>query len=127
KMSKSLIKLNLRRLSHQQVLDLANSVVVALTAAVATYAVPNPALAGVSTDATALSDAITAWGPKGNRGSRLDHINLLVARTQVELDLTMLSEYAMNTTPYDLAALATTGFALKKTKTPQGILEAPQN
>src|ERR1044071_6610110 len=113
-MPKSLLKLEVHRLSYRQLLDLGNAVVLALTAAAATYPAPNPPLASVSTDLSALGDAITAWGPQGNRGSKQDLILLREARDVVRVCLTQLANYCENTTPYDRAKLATTGFPLKK-------------
>ena len=126
-MAKSIIKLNLRKLSYSQVLALANSVFAGLTAALGVYTTPFPTLASLTTAITALDAAITAWGPPGNRGSHAQHVALLDARATVELILTQLANYCMDTTPYDEVNLATTGFEIKSVRTPQGVLEMVQN
>src|SRR5437016_6111911 len=105
-MSKPIIKLNLKKLTPSGVLTLANTVGTSLAAASAVYVTPFPALASLTTAATALDTAITAWGTVHNRGSHQAHINMLDARATVELLLTQLANYCMDTTPYDLVNLS---------------------
>jgi hypothetical protein len=80
-----------------------------------------------------LSDAIAKWGPAGNRGSHADHLNLEVAAVRMFALLGTLARYCESTARINVpigeqaAVMATSGFALKKQRTPQGALEMAQN
>lgn len=123
-MAKPTIANNLQRLSFQGLVDYARIIIAALTGN-ALYAAPNPTLIDMGTSADDCQAAITAWGPVGNRGSHAQYVALVLAANALKQNLVQLAEYCQNTTPYDLAALSTTGFNLRDANTPQGVLQAP--
>src|SRR5690242_18424636 len=66
---------------------------------VADYPTPNPTMIVYQDDIDALKDAILAWGPKGARGSRAQHLVLINVAEKVRDDYRQLAQYAMNTKP----------------------------
>lgn len=70
-------------MSYQTLLNFSENVVAQMTAAIATFATPTPALATITTANTNLQARITAWGNEGNRGSHADLIALRSARDEV--------------------------------------------
>src|SRR4051812_17572002 len=111
-MSRSLISLILFRLPYAALLLLAQTVHNGFVLLVADYATPNPAMLIFQGHITALSAAITAWGPKESRGSHAQHLALIAAANVVRDDLRMLAAYAMNTKPNDKDSWAALGFAI---------------
>ena len=126
-MARSLINLNLFRLSYSDLGDFAQTIHDGFVALVADYATPNPAMAAYQGDITALKKATTAWGVKGNHGSHLDHLTLIDARTVVRNDLRMLAEYAQNTKPNNPTSWSAVGFKIKRPKSAPKPLEVVQN
>jgi hypothetical protein len=126
-MSHSVIKLNLFNLSYAALLTLAQAVHDGFVLFVAVYAAPNPAMLLFQTHVTALKDAITAWGPKGARGSHTQHLALIAAANVVRDDLRMLVTYAMNTKPNAPDSWAALGFSIKRAKSLPSVLQMVQN
>jgi hypothetical protein len=92
----------------------------------ANYGTP-PSLSTYQGLIDALRDAITAWGTIHNRGSRGDHENLLVARTNLEVGIMQMAAYCESATPYDAAALTNAGWEIKNISSPAQPLPAPAN
>ena len=94
---------------------------------------PSPGLATLNAGINELRDAIAKWGQQGNRGSHLDHVNLELSALKMYNMLWSIAEYCENTVLLNVpdgeraAVLVTSGFTLKKAKTPQGRLEMVQN
>src|SRR4051812_1481974 len=109
-MVKYLIKLELALKSHTQLRELAENVV-ALMSGNPSYSTPNPTLLALGTLITAFGDALTAWGSfPGNRGTTLQHQQVLDTRADLEVGLTTLAAYCTTTTPYDKAAFLSAGW-----------------
>lgn len=104
-----------------------------MLANIAVFPTPAPPLATLTTDNLALTNAITAWGPVGGRGSHSDLLALRAACLQVRADLRQLAAYVQNlidyTTTYadQVAFINLSGFSAKNTPMPQGVLGAPVN
>jgi hypothetical protein len=97
------------------------------------FLTPSPTLLACQTALDNLIAAITKWGPKGNRGSHQDYVDLKV-KAQIALSLlTQLSEYCMTVvdplTSYatQTTILLSSGFPLKNASMPQGVLQMVQN
>lgn len=93
----------------------------------ANYTTPNPTLIVLGTLITAFSDALTAWGTPGNRGSDVAKMALLDARTALEDGLTQLANYCENTTPYNATAFISGGWQVKNAAVPIGPLPGAVN
>src|ERR1041385_8769504 len=91
------------------------------------YATPSPTMPDFQTAIDDLNTAITAWGPKGNRGSHATLVDLRAKVVIVKTMLTQLAEYVQNLDPYDDTFWIPVGFEAKNPRTPQGILQAVQN
>ncbi len=127
--------LGVKKSNYQGVIDLATNVVTQMTAAAATFPAPLPLLATITADIATANTAIAAWGVVGNRGSHTDLLNLRAAISVLYTDLLEEAAYVQNTcqiaapTDYPLCAtlIASSGFAVKNSPAPQGVLGAPQN
>lgn len=127
--------INVRKSAFQALSNFVQNVIDQMTAAIASFPTPIPALTGVQTDVDDLNDAITAWGPEGNRGSAADYINLLDAAEVVYNDALALQAYVQNTAQDTAgsdyvamaAIIASSGFSLKAAPAPQGVLAAPND
>jgi hypothetical protein len=126
-MARSLISLNLLRLTYAALAVLAQAVHDGFVLLVAIYALPNPTMVNFQTHIDALNAAILAWGPKGARGSHAQHMALIAAANIVRNDLRQLAAYAMNTTPDDPDSWVLLGFSVKRPKTAPVRLQAVQN
>ena len=93
----------------------------------ADYPAPTPAMPLFQTDIDALAAAITAWGPKGARGSHQQHLDLIDAAEVVRDDYRQLALYAMLTKPGDTSSWVALGFSIKNPKSKPVALEAVQN
>jgi len=80
-------------MSYQTLFDFGTNVVAAMTAAVAVFVAPTPALADITTALTSLQTSITLWGVKGNRGSHAELVALRAARNLVRSLLEQESSY----------------------------------
>ena len=126
-MARRLINLNLFRLTYDGLLTLAQTVHDGFVTLALIYTTPNPAMLVFQTNIDALQAAITAWGPKGARGSHAQHLALIAAANVVRDDLRQLAAYAMNKRPDDPASWALLGFSVRRTKTPPEALQQVQN
>jgi len=127
--------LNVKKANYAGVINLANGVFAAMTAAVANFPTPTPPLTQLQTDTTTAETASTAWGVVGNRGSHSDLLNLRAAINVLYNDLLALASYVQNTAEisaplnYVLMAsiISSSGFSVKNSPSPQGALSQPQN
>jgi hypothetical protein len=94
---------------------------------IADYPAPLPTMPDFQTDIDALSAAITAWGPKGARGSHEQHLILIDAAEVVRDDYRRLAGYAMITKPGDTISWVALGFSVRKTPSPPEKLEPVQD
>src|SRR5271155_1311697 len=78
--------------THQALCDYSQGITLALTGNL-TFPTPSVSLADQGTANNAYQAAILAWGPKGNRGSRAQHIALLDAKAVVEENIRNLNGY----------------------------------
>lgn len=107
-------------------------VIATMTTNVADFPVPVPSLADATTANGTLGSAIAQWGPQGNRGSHADLIALRAAARAVYNNLLLLAAYVQNlvdlSLPYpDQASfILLSGFAVKNSPSPQGVLAAPE-
>jgi hypothetical protein len=126
-MSRSLIKLVLYSLNFDALLSFAQTIAAGFAAQVADYPAPNPLMPAFNADINALSNAITAWGPKGARGSHADHVALVDAANVVRNDLRMLADYAQNTQPDNPTSWGLVGFPIKRAKSVPQPLQIVRN
>ena len=126
-MARSLISLNLFKVSYNTLAGNSQTIHDGFVTKVADYPAPNPTMPNFQTDIDALQDAITAWGIKGNRGSHVDHLNLVAAANFVRDDLRMLADYAQNTKPDDPDSWSTLGFKIKRGRSKPAELQIVQN
>src|SRR5712671_5504876 len=99
----NLINLSLSKRTYENLGIFAQDIHNGFIAEIADFATPNPIMVDFQTDITTLTAARVAWGDEHNRGSHVDHVNLLTAVTIVRDDLRMLSAYAQNAQPNQLA------------------------
>ena len=133
-MSKPIIAIKLSPRNYSGLVNLGNRVVVSLTGN-ASFATPAPALTVLQTAITDVENAIAAWGPKGNRGSHADLLDLRDKALTLAQTLKSLSQYVQNTAQTtagsDYAAMAaiigTSGYQLANPRSLQGLLQAVQN
>jgi hypothetical protein len=122
-----LISMILSRLSFANLAAFAQRIHDGFIAEIADYATPNPLMAAFQSDIDALNAAITAWGPRGNRGSHSDYLALRAAASIVRNDLRMLADYASNTQPDNPDSWTLVGFNVKRPKSAPTALEMVQN
>ena len=113
--------------------SLAYQIVADMTIAIANFPTPSPALAAITAAANTVVDNIALWGPVGNRGSHQDLLNLRASCLVLRNLLVEEAAYVQNTVPLtdsypDQAAwIASSGFSVKNSPTPQGLLGPPQD
>lgn len=125
---------NVRKFDYEGLVNLANRVFTSMTGN-ANYATPAPTLLALQTATTDVENAISVWGPVGNRGSHADLVDLRSKATTLYNLLLAEAQYVQTTAQVaagnnypDMAAIIlTSGFAVKNPPTPQGLLGAPQN
>jgi hypothetical protein len=122
-----LINLSLFRMSYAALAAFAQTIHDGYVALAADYPAPNPAVAAFQADIDKLNTALAKWGVKGNHGSHIDHLALIVAATVVRNDLRTLSIYAQDTKPEDSDSWAELGFKIKRPKSKPKLLEMVQN
>jgi hypothetical protein len=128
-MAKPVIKIKAFPLKYSNLASLLSSVIAAITAN-ANFTTPNPTLAAGTALGVTLNDAITAWGPVGNRGSHADLLALREAALAVRNWLVAEANYVLNTAsiaqPTDYSAQAaiitSSGFGVRNAPAPQGVL-----
>jgi hypothetical protein len=82
----------------------------------------NPTLLQLGGLITDFSDALSAWGTKGNRGSHAQNIAVRETRNALMDGLTSLADYCMNTTPYNEPAFVSGGWDVKSERSPVGLV-----
>jgi hypothetical protein len=131
-MEKPSLVLKLKVKQFSAILQLAERVHDYLTGN-ANFVSPVITLAKLQSGINKLSDGIAKWGPAGNRGSHADHVKLEEAAIRMFDMLGTLARYCESTARINFpigeqaTVMATSGFALKKQKTPQGMLQMAQN
>ena len=113
--------------------SLAYQIVADMTIAIANFPIPSPALAAITAAANTVVANIALWDPVGNRGSHQDLLNLRASCLDLRNLLVEEEFYVQNTVPLsdsypDQAAwIASSGFSVKNSPTPQGSLGPPQD
>lgn len=131
-MARPQIKIGVRVTQYDAVRTLGQTVVLSMTGNLS-FPTPSPLLATLQSAVTALSNAIAAWGPAGNRGTHEDLINLRAASFTLRNLLLQEAAYVYNqvdpTADYltQAAFILSSGFQVKNSPVPQGALGAPQN
>jgi hypothetical protein len=133
-MKKPIIAIKLSPKNYAGLVSLGNRVFASMTGSL-DFPTPSPALSVLQTGITAVVNAIAAWGPKGNRGSHADLVNLRQQSLTLLQLLKAESQYVQTTAQLaagsdysDMATMLTgSGFELKSTGAPQGVLEMAQN
>ncbi len=128
-MRKPIISIKLSPKNYAGLVNLGNRCVGSLTGNL-NFTTTSPPLLAVQSDITSVVNAIAVWGPKGNRGSHADLLDLRNKALTLALTLKALSQYVQNTaqiaagSDYSLMAaiLGTSGFDLANVPTPQGVL-----
>jgi len=126
--------LNTRVNQYAQLESLGNRVVASMTGNV-NFTTPSPTLVSITTQVALVTAAIAAWGPVGNRGSHSDILNLRDQCTILRNLLLAEGQYVTSTAGIaagnDYTAMATiigtSGFGVKNSPLPQGLLNPPQN
>jgi hypothetical protein len=121
-----LISLNLR-ISYALLKENSISVHDNFVTLAADYPAPTPTMPDFQDDIDALSAAITAWGPKGARGSHEQHLLLIDAAETIRDDYRQLARYAMITKPGNATSWVALGFKVRSTPTPPAKLEQVQD
>jgi hypothetical protein len=113
--------------------SLAFQIVADMTTAIGNFPTPSPALAVITAAADVVVTNIGLWGPVGNRGSHQDLLNLRASCLTLRNLLVEEAAYVQNSVnladsyPDQAAFIASSGFAVKNSPVPQGLLGAPQN
>ncbi len=133
-MSKPIVSIKLSPKNYAGLVNLGNRVFVSMTGNL-NFPTPSPTLASLQTGITDVTNAIGVWGPKGNRGSHADLVDLRQKALTLSQLLKSEAQYVQNTaqtasgSDYILmgAIIQTSGFQLANAKTPQGVLQMVQN
>ena len=134
KMRKPVISIKLSSRMYSALVDLGNRIFASMTGNV-NFTTPSPTLLAIQTAVTDVMDAIAAWGPKGNRGSHDDLVNLRLKAQVLRDMLKAEAQYVQNTAqaaagvdyPTMGTIITSSGFALANDHTPQGVLQKVQN
>ncbi len=133
-MSKPIIAIKLSKTNYAGLINLGNRVAADLAGNL-NFATPLPTILALQTAVTNVITAIAVWGPKGNRGSHADLVDLRTKALTLSQTLKSLAQYVQNTaqtaagSDYVLMGniIVTSGYQFANTKTPQGILQMVQN
>src|SRR5437016_5752087 len=133
-MKKPIISIKLSPRDYAKVVDLANRIVSSMTGNLS-FPTPAPALASVQTQVTAVENAIAKWGPRANRGSHGDLVDLRLQALMLAEMLKAEAQYVQNTAQATAgvdyatmgAIITSSGYQLASAKTPQGVLQKVQN
>jgi len=120
-LTKFVIKPRLARYSHAGLLAFSQTIASLMNGNL-NYVTPNPTILDLNGLIADFSDALTAWGPVGNRGSRVQYQAVLDTRDLLETGLTALSSYCETTTPYNKAAFLSGGWEVKRESVPVGLV-----
>src|SRR5690349_14251625 len=126
-MARSLIRLSLYRLSYLALAAFAQIIHDGFVALALIFTTPSPTMIVFQDHIDTLNAAILKWGTKGNRGSKLDHLNLKAAAEVVRNDLRMLANYAESTKPDNPEIWTELGFSVKRGKSKPIKLQAVQS
>ena len=132
-MSSAKVKIGVNPSDFNGIAALASTVIAALTIQAGSFPIPNPSIATLTADWTALNQAILFWGPVGNRGSHAQYLTLIAASTAMRNDLIQEAAYVQSlvdltqTYATQAAFIALSGFSVKNLAVPQGLLQAPQD
>ncbi len=132
-MSKPIIAIRLSKTNYAGLVNLGNRVASDLAGNL-NFVTPLPTILALQSAVTSVITAIAVWGPKGNRGSHADLVDLRAKALTLSQTLKSLAQYVQNTaqtaaaSDYVLMAaiITTSGFQLANTKSPQGILQMVQ-
>ena len=112
--------------THQALCDWSKGITLALTGNL-TFPTPPVSLADQGTANDAFQDAILAWGPLGNRGSKAQHQTLIDARKVVQENIRDLMGYVNGIAAGDTGTILSAGMVANNAKNPLGVLPAPAN
>ncbi len=133
-MNKPIISIKLSPRDYSGLVDLGNRVFASMTGNL-NFLTPIPTLLSVQSSITSVVTAIGVWGPRSNRGSHFDLVDLREKALTLHQLLKSEAQYVQITAQLaagsDYVAMATiiqsSGFQLANTKTPQGVLQMVQN
>lgn len=131
-MSKVRIKIGVKYQQYDAMRTLGQTVVLSMTGNL-NFPTPSPTLATIQSAVTALSNAITAWGTVGNRGTHQDLINVRNASLTLLKLLQLEAAYVVNSVDPNADQLTQTafilssGFSIREIAAPQGVLNPAQN
>jgi len=133
-MRKPIISIKLTVRLYSKLVDLGTRVISFMTTN-PNFATPSPTLADVQTTVDDVVAAIAKWGPKKNRGSHADLVDLqLKARIlsdmlKAEAQYVQITAQAAASTDYIAQGniITSSGFALASIGSPQGILQKVQS
>lgn len=126
------VKVGVKYTAFQALHDYLITVVLSMTGNL-NFPTPSPVLSSLTSAATALQNAITAWGVVGNRGSHLDYMNLRATALTAYNLLKQEAAYVQNTidpTATESAQssfILSSGFSIGQLPSPQGVLNPPQD
>ena len=112
--------------THQALCDWSKGITLALTGNLL-FPTPPVSLADQGTANDAFQDAILAWGPLGNRGSKAQHQTLVDARKVVEENIRDLMGYVNGIADGDAGSILSAGMVPNNVSNPFGVLPAPAN
>lgn len=133
-MSKPIVAIKLSKTNYAGLVNLANRVFASMTGNL-NFTTPSPTLASLQTATTDVTNAIGVWGPKGNRGSHADLVDLRQKALTLSQILKSEAQYVQNTAQTAAgsdyvamgAIIQTAGYQLANAKTPQGVLQMVAN
>lgn len=116
------------------VIGLGNKIKIALTDN-ANFGTPSPDLTVLGSQISDATAALSAWGGKGNRGSHETYVDLCTKSLTLWQSLKAEAQYVQNVAQltagndYELMAalIVTSGFSLKNSGSPQGLLQKVQD
>lgn len=130
----SIVVLRTNNKQFSKLVALGNRVIANMTGN-GNFTTPVPALATVQTAVNEVEAAIAVWGPKGNRGSHADYVDLCQKAQTLHGLIKALASYVQDTAI--LAAgndyttlksiIISSGLDVAKDKTPVGVLQAVKN
>ncbi len=129
-MNKPIISIKLSPKNYAGLVNFGNRVAASLAGNL-NFATPLPTILALQAAITDVVNAIAVWGPRGNRGSHADLLDLRQKALTLAQILKSLSQYVQNTaqtaagSDYVLmgAITTTSGYQLANPRTPQGILQ----
>jgi hypothetical protein len=126
------VKIGAKYTQYDLMRTLGQTVVLSMTGNL-NFPAPAPTLASIQSAVTALSNAITAWGTVGNRGTHQDLVNLRNASLALLKLLQQEAAYVQNLVDPNAdeltqsAFILSSGFSIRQLPSPQGVLNPPQD